>query len=82
MYPPAPPHCVLWSQVALGADAVAVGRLTALALSAGGENALTRALDLLLSEATIALGLMGASSWAEIGAGGDTAGFFPLAMTD
>eukprot|EP01047_Picozoa_sp_COSAG01_P022912 COSAG01_NODE_1378_length_10526_cov_13.789105_9_plen_162_part_00 len=77
VYPPATPHCVLWSQVALGADAVAVGRLTALALSAGGEPALTRALDLLLSEATIALGLMGATSWAEIGAGGDTAGFFP-----
>ena len=46
--------------VALGADAVAVGRLTGLALAAGGEEALVRALDLLYDEMWTALGLLGA----------------------
>jgi len=46
--------------IALGADAVAIGRLTALAIAAGGEESLVRALDLLTDEIMTAMGLMGA----------------------
>ena len=52
--------------MALGADAVALGRLTAVALSAGGEQGLVRALDLLFEETHIAMGLMSKRSWAEL----------------
>lgn len=52
--------------MALGADAVAIGRLTAVALSAGGEQALVRALDLLLEETHITMGLMSKRSWKEL----------------
>ena len=53
--------------IALGADAVAVGRLTGLALAAGGEEALVRALDLLYEEMWTALGLLGAAKLADLG---------------
>ncbi len=52
--------------VALGADAVAVGRMTALGLGAGGEEALVRALDLLLEEIWTDMGLMGATRLADL----------------
>ena len=42
--------------MALQADAVAIGRLTGLALAAGGKPALLRALDLLAEEIWIGLG--------------------------
>lgn len=48
--------------IALGADAVALGRLTGLALAAGGVAALVRALDLLAEELWSALGLLGCTS--------------------
>eukprot|EP01043_Picozoa_sp_COSAG02_P025186 COSAG02_NODE_1406_length_12786_cov_5.493418_4_plen_445_part_00 len=52
--------------MALGADAVALGRLTAVALSAGGEQGLVRALDLLLEETHTAMGLMSKRTWSEL----------------
>lgn len=52
--------------IALGADAVALGRLTAVALSAGGEQGLVRALDLLLEETHTVMGLMSKRNWAEL----------------
>ncbi len=45
--------------MALGADLVALGRLTAMGLGAAGEEGLTRAIDLLAEEMHLALGLMG-----------------------
>jgi isopentenyl diphosphate isomerase/L-lactate dehydrogenase-like FMN-dependent dehydrogenase len=45
--------------VALGADAVGIGRLQALALAAGGEDALVRVLELLEDEIRVAMGLLG-----------------------
>ena len=48
--------------IALGADGVALGRLTGLALAAGGEPALVRALDLLAEELWSAVGLLGCTS--------------------
>jgi isopentenyl diphosphate isomerase/L-lactate dehydrogenase-like FMN-dependent dehydrogenase len=52
--------------MALGATAVGLGRLQGLALAAGGEAALVRALELLHDEATRALGLLGVTSFAEL----------------
>jgi isopentenyl diphosphate isomerase/L-lactate dehydrogenase-like FMN-dependent dehydrogenase len=52
--------------MALGASAVGIGRLQGLALSAGGEAALVRALELLQDEATRCLGLLGVTSFAEL----------------
>jgi isopentenyl diphosphate isomerase/L-lactate dehydrogenase-like FMN-dependent dehydrogenase len=52
--------------LALGADAVACGRMVAIALAAGGEDALLRALDLLLEETHISLGGTGARCWGEL----------------
>ena len=48
--------------IALGADGVALGRLTGLALAGGGEPALIRALDLLAEELWSAVGLLGCTS--------------------
>lgn len=48
--------------IALGADAIALGRLTGLALAAGGVPALVRALDLLAEELWSAVGLLGCTS--------------------
>lgn len=45
--------------IALGANAVGLGRLQAYALAAGGESALVRALELLEEEITVAMGLLG-----------------------
>jgi glycolate oxidase len=55
--------------VALGADAVAIGRLQALALAAGGEEALVRTLELLEDEIRVSMGLLGVVSLAEIDRG-------------
>jgi glycolate oxidase len=53
--------------IALGAHAVGLGRLQGLALGAGGEAALVRALELLQDEVTRCLGLLGVTSLAELG---------------
>jgi glycolate oxidase len=52
--------------MALGATAVGLGRLQGLALSAGGEGALVRALTLLQDEVTRTMGLLGVASFAEL----------------
>eukprot|EP01052_Picozoa_sp_SAG31_P047874 SAG31_NODE_9768_length_1230_cov_1.584439_1_plen_136_part_00 len=52
--------------VALGADCVAIGRLVAIALAAGGEEALVRMFDLLHEETHTAVGLMGAKCLADL----------------
>jgi glycolate oxidase len=52
--------------VALGAQAVGIGRLQALALAAGGEDALVRTLELLEEEIVVAMGLLGVVSLAEL----------------
>ena len=52
--------------MALGADLVALGRLTAMGLGAAGEEGLVRAMDLLAEEMHLALGLMGKTSFAEL----------------
>ncbi len=49
--------------IALGADAVGIGRLQGLALAAGGEAALLRALEILEDETTRVLGLLGLTSF-------------------
>jgi isopentenyl diphosphate isomerase/L-lactate dehydrogenase-like FMN-dependent dehydrogenase len=48
--------------LALGANAVGLGRLQGLALAAGGEGALTRALELLEDEMRRCLGLLGVTA--------------------
>jgi isopentenyl diphosphate isomerase/L-lactate dehydrogenase-like FMN-dependent dehydrogenase len=50
--------------IALGADAVGIGRLQGLALAAGGEAALLTALELLEDETRRVLGLLGLTSFA------------------
>ena len=52
--------------MALGANAVGIGRLQGLALAAGGEDALVRALELLEDEVRRCLGLLGVTSYAEL----------------
>jgi len=52
--------------IALGANAVGIGRLQGLALGAGGEPALARALELLQDEVTRCLGLLGVNSFSEL----------------
>jgi len=52
--------------IALGADAVGIGRLQGLALAAGGEEALVRALELLEDETRRCLGLLGVTSFAAL----------------
>jgi glycolate oxidase len=53
--------------LALGAGAVGIGRLCGLGLAAAGVPGLVRALELLEEEIRICLGLLGATSWAELG---------------
>jgi len=53
--------------LALGANAVAIGRLQGIALGAGGETALTRVLEILEDEMRSCMGLLGARSVAELG---------------
>jgi isopentenyl diphosphate isomerase/L-lactate dehydrogenase-like FMN-dependent dehydrogenase len=55
--------------IALGARAVGLGRLQGLALGAGGEAALVRALELLQDEVTRCLGLLGVTSFSELNPG-------------
>ena len=52
--------------IALGANAVGIGRLEGLALAAGGAPGLVRALELLEEEILICLGLLGVTSLAEL----------------
>lgn len=52
--------------MALGASAVGVGRLQALALSAGGEPACVRMLELLYDEVMRTLGMLGVTSFAQL----------------
>jgi glycolate oxidase len=52
--------------IALGASAVGIGRLCGLGLAAAGVPGLVRALELLEDEIRIALGLLGATSYAEL----------------
>jgi isopentenyl diphosphate isomerase/L-lactate dehydrogenase-like FMN-dependent dehydrogenase len=52
--------------VSLGARAVAIGRLQALALAAGGEAAVVRVLEILEAEMRSAMGLLGARNVAEL----------------
>ena len=52
--------------LALGADAVGLGRLQGLALAAGGESALARALELLEDEMQRCLGLLGVTASGEL----------------
>ena len=52
--------------IALGANAVGIGRLQGLALGAGGEAAVVRMLELLEDEATRCLGLLGVNSFSEL----------------
>lgn len=52
--------------LALGASAVAIGRLQGWALAAGGEPALVRCLELLEREITNVLGLIGVKSFEEL----------------
>jgi glycolate oxidase len=53
--------------LALGADAVAIGRLQGIALAAGGEAALVRVLEILEAEMVSAMGLLGVTDIAAIG---------------
>lgn len=52
--------------LAVGANAVAIGRLQGIALGAGGEVALTRVLEILEDEMRSCMGLLGARSVAEL----------------
>ncbi|MBV1905577.1 MAG: alpha-hydroxy-acid oxidizing protein [Pseudomonadales bacterium] len=52
----------------IGADAVGIGRLQAIAMSAGGVDALTRALELLEIEIDVNMGQMGLSHISELNA--------------
>jgi glycolate oxidase len=52
--------------LALGAHAVGIGRLQGLALGAGGETGLERALELLEDEMRRCLGLLGVTSSAQL----------------
>jgi isopentenyl diphosphate isomerase/L-lactate dehydrogenase-like FMN-dependent dehydrogenase len=53
--------------LALGASAVGVGRLGAVALAAGGKAGVTALLELLRSELAAAIGVLGCSSLADLG---------------
>ena len=53
--------------IALGADVVGLGRLTAIGLGAGGEEGLSRAMDLLAEEMQIAMGLLGLTRLDQLG---------------
>lgn len=52
--------------IALGADAVGMGRLQGLALAAAGENGVVRALELLEDEIRRCLGMLGVTSFAQL----------------
>jgi len=52
--------------MALGADAVAIGRLQGLAAGAAGEAGIVRALELLEAEVRVALALLGVTGYGEL----------------
>jgi glycolate oxidase len=52
--------------IALGANAVGLGRLQGLALGAAGEAGVVRMLELLQDEVTHCLGLLGVTSFADL----------------
>ena len=52
----------------LGADAVGIGRLEAIAMAAGGREGLVRMLRILEHEITTCLGLLGVAGWDELDA--------------
>ena len=54
--------------IALGADAVGLGKLHGLALAAGGEAGVVRMLEILREELTINMALLGCTSVEELGA--------------
>jgi isopentenyl diphosphate isomerase/L-lactate dehydrogenase-like FMN-dependent dehydrogenase len=53
--------------IASGADLVGIGRLQCWALAAAGETGIVRMLELLEDEVIRTLGLLGATSFAEVG---------------
>ena len=53
--------------LALGANAVGIGRLQGIALGAGGEDAVVRMLEILNSEISRAMGLLGVARISELG---------------
>ena len=53
--------------IALGADAVAIGRLQGWGLAAGGKDGLVRVLEILEEEILSAMGLLGVTSIAQLG---------------
>jgi len=55
--------------LALGANAVGIGRLQGIALGAGGEEAVVRMLEILKTEISQAMGLLGVAKIAELGPG-------------
>ena len=74
--------------LAAGASLVGIGRMQCIGLAAGGQDGLTRLLEILEQEIRICLGLLGVNTWAEldqsylhlapaVGAG-ETLGAFPL----
>jgi isopentenyl diphosphate isomerase/L-lactate dehydrogenase-like FMN-dependent dehydrogenase len=52
--------------IACGADLVGIGRMQCWALAAGGETGVLRMLELLEDEVVRTLGLLGATSFAEV----------------
>jgi len=52
--------------IALGANAVGIGRLQGLAMAAAGEDGMVRMVELLQDEVTRCLGLLGVTSFAEL----------------
>ncbi len=55
--------------LALGANAVGIGRLQGIALGAGGEDAVVRMLEILAAEIRLTMGLLGAAKLAELSVG-------------
>jgi len=53
--------------IAMGADAVAIGRLQAWGLAAGGLDGLRRVLEILEAEIVVAMGLIGVTSMSQLG---------------
>ena len=52
--------------MALGANAVGIGRLQGIAMAAAGEDGIVRMIELLQDEVTRCLGLLGVASFAEL----------------
>ena len=54
--------------LALGADAVGIGRLFGFAIAGAGESGIVRVLEILEAEIRTCLGLLGVSAWSELDA--------------